>query len=190
LPRGAVRLGAVGPASKLHLDITLKVRDQAALTAFLAGLSNRQSPMFHRVPAARPVRAAVRPDADGDRGGAGGAAAGRPVTWCGLRQPAGHPGHRVGRGRRARVRHLPDPVPDAGRVAYANSAAPRIAGTADLVGFRNRLRADLGVSAHGTSGLPGASMAARTAGRHGVAWHGVVWCGVVWCGVVWCAHLQ
>ncbi|MGH3156965.1 MAG: protease pro-enzyme activation domain-containing protein, partial [Streptosporangiaceae bacterium] len=48
LPQGAVRLGAIAPASKLHLDVTLKVRDQAALTAFLADLSNRQSPLFHR----------------------------------------------------------------------------------------------------------------------------------------------
>jgi subtilase family serine protease len=31
----------------MHLDVTLRVRDQAALTAFLAGLSNRQSPLFH-----------------------------------------------------------------------------------------------------------------------------------------------
>lgn len=48
LPRGAVKLGAVAPTSKLHLDVTLKVRDPATLTSFLAGLSNRQSPLFHQ----------------------------------------------------------------------------------------------------------------------------------------------
>src|ERR1700683_2627832 len=46
-PRGAVRLGPLSAGTKIHLDVTLKVRDQAALTAFLANLSNRQSPVFH-----------------------------------------------------------------------------------------------------------------------------------------------
>jgi subtilase family serine protease len=47
LPARAVRLGAVAPASVISLDVTLKVPDQGALTAFLAGLSNRTSPYFH-----------------------------------------------------------------------------------------------------------------------------------------------
>lgn len=47
LPRGAVRLGPVAPASRLRLDVTLNVRDPAALTAFLAALSDRRSPQFH-----------------------------------------------------------------------------------------------------------------------------------------------
>jgi subtilase family serine protease len=47
LPAHAVRLGAVSPASVLRLDVTLQVPDQGALTAFLAGLSNRTSPYFH-----------------------------------------------------------------------------------------------------------------------------------------------
>ena len=46
-PARAVRLGAVAPASVISLDVTLRVPDQAALTAFLAGLSNRTSPYFH-----------------------------------------------------------------------------------------------------------------------------------------------
>jgi subtilase family serine protease len=46
-PAGAVRLGAVSPASTISLDVTLKVPDQAGLTAFLAGLSDRKSPLFH-----------------------------------------------------------------------------------------------------------------------------------------------
>ncbi len=47
-PAGAVRLGTVSPASTISLDITLKVPDQSRLTAFLAGLSDRGSPIFHR----------------------------------------------------------------------------------------------------------------------------------------------
>jgi subtilase family serine protease len=47
LPAHAVRLAAVAPASELQLDVTLTVRDQAALTAFLAGQSDRTSPYFH-----------------------------------------------------------------------------------------------------------------------------------------------
>lgn len=48
LPQGAVRLGPLAAGTRVHLDVTLKVRDQAALTAFLAGLSNRNSPVFHQ----------------------------------------------------------------------------------------------------------------------------------------------
>src|ERR1700722_19395901 len=47
LPARAVRLGAVAPASVISLDVTLKVPDQSALTAFLAGQSDRTSPYFH-----------------------------------------------------------------------------------------------------------------------------------------------
>jgi subtilase family serine protease len=47
LPARAARLGAVAAGTALHLDVTLTVPDQGALTAFLAGLSNRSSPFFH-----------------------------------------------------------------------------------------------------------------------------------------------
>lgn len=46
-PSGAVRLGPVSAGSTIHVDVALKVRDQAALTAFLTGLANRNSPFFH-----------------------------------------------------------------------------------------------------------------------------------------------
>lgn len=46
LPAGAVRTGDVAAATAIHLDVAL-VPDQAALNAFLAGLSNRESPFFH-----------------------------------------------------------------------------------------------------------------------------------------------
>jgi subtilase family serine protease len=47
LPGRAAWLGAVAPDSAIRLDVTLKVPDQSALNAFLAGLSNRTSPFFH-----------------------------------------------------------------------------------------------------------------------------------------------
>jgi subtilase family serine protease len=46
LPPGAVRRGTLAGSAQLHLTVTLAVPDQAALTAFLAGLSNRRSPDF------------------------------------------------------------------------------------------------------------------------------------------------
>jgi subtilase family serine protease len=48
VPQGAVQVGALAPSTPLHVDVTLKVRDQTALTTFLAGLSDRNSPLFHR----------------------------------------------------------------------------------------------------------------------------------------------
>src|SRR3984957_11770390 len=46
-PARAVRFGAVAPASVISLDVTLKVPDEGALTAFVAGQSDRTSPYFH-----------------------------------------------------------------------------------------------------------------------------------------------
>lgn len=48
LPRGAVRLGALSPGSRLHLDVTLQPRDPAALSAFAAAVTNPQSPQFRQ----------------------------------------------------------------------------------------------------------------------------------------------
>jgi subtilase family serine protease len=47
LPARVARLGAVTPDTAMHLDVMLRVPDQGALTAFLAGLGNRKSPFFH-----------------------------------------------------------------------------------------------------------------------------------------------
>ena len=46
LPAGAERLGALPAGRRLSLDVTLKVRDQAALTALLNGIADRSSPSF------------------------------------------------------------------------------------------------------------------------------------------------
>jgi hypothetical protein len=47
LPATAARVGAVPPAKRIHLNVVLKVRDQAALSAMVAGLTNRKSPFYH-----------------------------------------------------------------------------------------------------------------------------------------------
>src|SRR5262249_57142237 len=39
--------GPLAPGTSLRLDVTLKVRDQAALTSFIAALWDRHSPLFH-----------------------------------------------------------------------------------------------------------------------------------------------
>jgi subtilase family serine protease len=46
-PRGAVRLGPVTSRHVIRVEITLKVARPAALSAFIAGVSDRRSPLFH-----------------------------------------------------------------------------------------------------------------------------------------------
>jgi subtilase family serine protease len=46
-PAGAVSLGTVPATQQVHFDVALKVRDQAELTAYLSGLANQKSPYFH-----------------------------------------------------------------------------------------------------------------------------------------------
>ncbi len=48
VPQTAVRVGALAAGTKLRLDVVLKVRNQAALNAYLAGLSNAKSPFYHQ----------------------------------------------------------------------------------------------------------------------------------------------
>lgn len=131
LPRGSARLGAVAPASKLHLDVTLKVRDQAALNAFLTALSNKQSPLYHHflragqfgprfgptLAAIATVRAALR------KAGLAPGTASANRAYIPVTASAAAIEHAFGI---ALVRYR---MPG-GRVAYANSAAPRIAGNA------------------------------------------------------------
>jgi subtilase family serine protease len=47
LPPSARDIGRLAPSTRLRLDVTLKVRQQAALTSLLADLSDRRSPLFH-----------------------------------------------------------------------------------------------------------------------------------------------
>src|SRR5580658_5050693 len=48
LPHGAVRAGTLAPGRVIRLDVTLKVPDPRVLAAFVAGVSDRRSPLFHR----------------------------------------------------------------------------------------------------------------------------------------------
>jgi Pro-kumamolisin, activation domain/IPT/TIG domain/Subtilase family len=45
-PRGAIELGGMSAQSVLHLDVTLRVPDPAALASFIAAVSDRRSPLF------------------------------------------------------------------------------------------------------------------------------------------------
>ena len=146
IPQGAVRLGALAPGTKIGLDVTLKVRDQATLTAFLAAISNRHSPLFHHF---------LRPGQFGPMFGP--ALSSVAAVQAALRQAGLSPG-RVTSNRlmipvtataaaaehafgTALVRYrLPG-----GRVAYANSAAPRIAAdvapyVSGVIGLDNLVR--------------------------------------------------
>jgi subtilase family serine protease len=48
VPAGAVRLGQLASATRLSIEVTLNVPHQAALTAFLGGLSDPQSPDYQQ----------------------------------------------------------------------------------------------------------------------------------------------
>src|SRR5579863_6192132 len=48
LPSGAVRLGLLAPSRTLTIEVALNVGHQAALTAFLNGLSDPRSPFYQR----------------------------------------------------------------------------------------------------------------------------------------------
>ena len=146
VPRGAVRLGALAPGSKLRLEVTLKVRDQAALTAFLAAVSNRHSPLFHHF---------LRPGQFGPMFGP--ALSSVAAVRAALRQAGLSPG-------RVTTNRLAIPVVASaaaaerafgtslvryrlagGRVAYANTKAPRVAGNiaryvSGVIGLDNLVR--------------------------------------------------
>ena len=46
LPAHSIRLGALSPSTDVHIDVTLKLPDAAAVTSFIASLSDRRSPNF------------------------------------------------------------------------------------------------------------------------------------------------
>ena len=127
LPAAAVRLGTVSAGTTIRFDVTLKVRDQSALNAFLAGISDKKSPLFHHFlgagqfgPLFGPTLAEVTAVQNALRGAGlspGAVSANRlsiPVTAS-----AAAIDHALGT-ELVRYR-LPG-----GRVAYANSFAPRL----------------------------------------------------------------
>lgn len=52
VPAGATRLGPLAASTTMQVDVTLNVPDQAALTAFLSGVTDPASPYYHQFLAA------------------------------------------------------------------------------------------------------------------------------------------
>lgn len=53
LPAGAKAVGAVRPSATISADLVLKPRDNAAVTRFIAQVTDKNSPMFHHYLPAR-----------------------------------------------------------------------------------------------------------------------------------------
>jgi hypothetical protein len=134
-PAAATRVGAMAAGQRVRLTVSLKVRDQAGLSALLAGLADRRSPYYHHYLAkgqfgpmfgptlaqVAAVKAALR--AAGLRPG--------PVSADRLRIPV--------TATAAQIQHafgttLVNYRLPSGRVAFANATAPKIdASVAPLV---------------------------------------------------------
>jgi subtilase family serine protease len=127
VPRSARKIGLEPPEATVHLEIGLKVRNQAALASFIAGMSDRASPLFHHF---------LRPGQFGARFGPTPGQVAR--VEAALRSVGLAPGP-VDRDRlaigvqasaataeRAFATSLVRYRLASGRVAYVNSAAPRI----------------------------------------------------------------
>ena len=127
VPRTARKLGLEPPETSVDLEIGLKVRNHAALTSFIAGLSDRGSPLFHHF---------LRPGQFGARFGPTPAQVAR--VEAALRSVGLVPGpvdlDRLAIGVRAPAATVDRAFATtlvryrlaSGRVAYVNSAAPRI----------------------------------------------------------------
>jgi hypothetical protein len=174
-PSGATKVGPLAAASTVRLDVTLKGRGRGALTAFLAGLSDRGSPLFHQFllpgqfgPRFGATLAQVTAVQDALK--AAGLSPG-PVSADRLSIPVTATAGAVDRALGASLARYRMP---GGRIAYANAAAPRLAASvaplvAGVVGLN-----DLYPQQTLASPLPGpaAKAAARppatpgTAGQH------------------------
>jgi subtilase family serine protease len=131
LPPGTVERGALAGTTQLHLMVTLRVPDQASLTAFLAALSDRRSPDFHDF--LRPGQFAARFGAPSSEIRAVTAALrGQgldpgPVSANGLAIPVTGTATAVDRALGAGLTSYELP---GGRSAFANTRAPTIAAAA------------------------------------------------------------
>jgi subtilase family serine protease len=131
VPPGATDMGALPAATRLQLEVTLNVRDQAALTSFIADLSNPQSPQFDQF---------LRPGQFGPRFGATSAQV--AAVEAALRSAGLVPGPvssdrlsipvtaTAAAAERAFGVTLTRYRLAGGRVAYANTQPPRIGGAA------------------------------------------------------------
>jgi subtilase family serine protease len=166
VPSGAVRLGPLAPSTKLSIEITLNVRDQARLTAFLTGLTDPRSPLYQRF---------LHPGQFGPRFGPSLA---QVAAVDGALRTAGVSPGRVSANRlaipvtatAAAIEHAFGITLDSyrlpgGRLAYANTSAPKIpAAVAPLVQGVLGLD-DLYPEQHQDSGPAGAAPMARVASR-------------------------
>ena len=130
VPTGATRLGALAAGTTMHVDVTLNVPDQAALTAFLNGVTDPASPYYNKFlgagqfgPRFGPSLAQVAAVEDALK------AAGlspSPVTSDRLDIPVTGTASAIERGFGVTLDRYRMP---GGRVAYANSAAPKLSAT-------------------------------------------------------------
>jgi subtilase family serine protease len=135
VPSGTVRLGTLSPSTKLSIEVTLNIPDQARLTAFLNGLTDPQSPYYQRF---------LQPGQFGPRFGpslAQVAEVENALRSAGL-SPGGVSANRLAipvTATAASIEHAFGITLDSyrlpgGRLAYANTAAPKVsAAVAPLV---------------------------------------------------------
>ncbi len=166
-PTGAVGLGALSPATKISIEVTLNIPDQAALTAFLNGLSDPGSPDYQHFlapgrfgPMFGPSLAQV-------------AAVDNALRSAGL-SPGQVSGNRLaipvtataGSIERAFGITLENYRLPSGSDAYANTAAPKVpAAVAPLVQGVLGLDNLYPVQHLGTGPLPQASLVSKASGR-------------------------
>jgi subtilase family serine protease len=130
LPAGAARLGPLAAGTTMQVDVTLNVPDQAALTAFLNGVTDPASPYYDKFlavgqfgPRFGPSLAQVATVEDALK--AAGLSPG-PVSSDRLDIPVTGTAATIERGFGVTLDRYRMP---GGRVAYANTAAPRLSAT-------------------------------------------------------------
>jgi subtilase family serine protease len=174
LPGDARDIGRLAPSTSLRLDVTLRLRHQAALTALINDLSDRRSPLFHQF---------LRPGQFGQRFGATSAEV--ASVESALRSAGLKPGpvssNRLSIGVQASAAAIERAFAitlvryrlATGRVVYANTRAPRFAGTAapyvtGVIGLDN-LDTAVSLAVRPRAESPAARAAARAGERRWLA---------------------
>jgi subtilase family serine protease len=134
IPRSAVRAGSLAPQAALRAEVTLRPRDPAALTAYIAALSDRASPLFRHYLTPAQFGARFGPTARQLAAVAGalrarGLSPGRPAADR-LSIPVSAPASALERAFSVTLARYRLP---GGRVVFANRSAPRI--PAGAVGY-------------------------------------------------------
>jgi subtilase family serine protease len=129
LPAGTTRIGVLPAGQQLTVDVALNLRDQAALTALLNGLADPDSPYYHHFLAPGQFAAAFGPtDAEVAQVESALRAAGLtpgPAAADHLSIPVTATAARLQQAFGITLATYREPD---GRVAYANTAAPKVAG--------------------------------------------------------------